>query len=130
MAIIKHVHKDPVKAREAERLRSQFHRVLRLIKFNPISQTGRRATWDKWLLAYLLHRLKFLHRNPFIVNWVMEWSGSRLGWHVLHDQFVDSERRRQKIKAAFFSRRIQGTDLKQLSGIPTGVRRRYINMED
>lgn len=130
MAIIKHVHKDLAKAREAERLRSQFHRVLRLIKFSPVSQTGRRATWDGWLLSYLLHRLKFLHRNPFIVNWVMEWAGSRVGWSILHNRFIDPDRQRLKRKEAFFNRRAEGVELKQLSGITIGVRRRYINMED
>lgn len=130
MAIIKHVHKDPAKAREAERLRSQFHRVLRLIKFSPVSQTGRSATWDGWLLSYLLHRLKFLSHNPFLVNWIMEWAGRRDGGRILHNRFIDPDRQRLKRKEAFFNRRAEGVELKQLSGIVTGVRRRYINMED
>lgn len=130
MPIIKHVHKDPAKAREAERLRSQFHRVLRLIKFSPVSQTGRRATWDGWLLSYLLHRMKFLSHNPFLVNWIMEWAGRRDGGRILHNRFIDPDRQRLKRKEAFFNRRAEGVELKQLSGIVTGVRRRYINMED
>lgn len=136
MTIVKHIHKDPAKAREAERLRMQFHRVLRLIKFSPVSQngdrgvSGRAATWDSWLLSYLLHRLKFLANNPFVVNWLMEWSGSREGRRTLHSNFVDPQQRRKTMREEFLSRRLAGADLKQLSGMPTRARRRYINMED
>jgi len=135
MAITRHIHRDPAKAREAERLRGQFQRVLRLIKFSPVSQngyqgvSGRVATWDSWLLSYLLHRLKFLSNNPFVVNWLMEWSGSRAGWSTLHGKFADPQSRRKRMRDDFFSRRAGATDLRRLSDISTGARR-CINLED